>query len=178
MSDNHDMWRAAGIILLLVSQDLGRPFHHRLQEFTIRPPAGWIVTKPDPPAFIEFAPVDKPTLPCGLEVKHLHTGNPTPQRRFVAEAKPVFKLRFKDAVFQEEKELTINGRPAYRIVFSHGDRLEVKTVIPRSNLEFYLIDAWMGKDDAAKYRPAVEAAMASFEVVPMPLTSEERTVRA
>ena len=140
----------------------------------MRPPADWLPAKPNPPAVIAFAPIDRTDSPAGLEVKHLHTGNPTPLKRFVEEAKPVFQQNYKGADFLEEKELTIGGRPAYRIVFAHGKRLEIKTVIPRSNLEFYLVDAWLEKDDAPKLRPVLEASVASFRIVPRRLTAEER----
>jgi hypothetical protein len=74
----------------------------------------------------------------------------------------------------EEKDLTLAGKSAYRIVFSHSDLIFLKTVVHRSNLEYYLLDAAYPPSQAEKVRPLVEASIASFEIVPAPLSAEER----
>jgi hypothetical protein len=47
-------------------------------------------------------------------------------------------------------------------------------VLHRSNIEFYLFDAIYPAEQADKLRPLVEASLATFEIVPMPMSGEEK----
>ena len=171
------MWRAWGTALLLLSQDLDRAYYDSSHGFEIRPPDGWD-RKPGQGALLAyFRPREELKIACVLEVKYLRTTNPTPLKSFATQAKVHIRQKDKDVVLKEEGELKINGRNAYRFVFKHGDRIDVKTIIPRSNLEFYLIDGTMALVDAPRFRPSIEASVASFLLSAPPLSeSEEKAV--
>ncbi len=170
------MWRAWGTFLLVFSssQELDPPFTLAEHEFSIRPPKGWVGRKAQGAFFLRFQPPEELANPCRVEVAHLtRTGNPKPLPSFIKEAKEQLAKDFKGLQLTEEKEMTIGRKPAFRLVFTHAETLHVKTVVHRTNLEWYLVDGRMGRADAAQHRAAVEASIASFEVVPQPLSIEE-----
>jgi hypothetical protein len=170
------MWRELGILVLALSlpQDLDRPFTHEEHEFSIRPPKGWVRGGGQGAFFLRFQPTEELKSPCLIEVAHLpRNTNPTPLASFIRQVKDQLAKDYKGHQILEEKEMTIAGKPAFRLVLSHGDALHVKTVVHRTNLEWYLVDGRMGQADAAKFRPAVEASAASFEIRPRALSVEE-----
>jgi hypothetical protein len=172
------MWRAWGITLLALfpAQDLGPAYSSDLHEMRIRPPAGWLKREGQGNFIARFqAPGESKDKPSThLTLAHLsYSATPTPLRSFVAQAKEHIAKEYKDSKITEEKELAIGGRPAYRIVFTFQDTLQVKHVIPRTNLECYLVDGQTTIAEAEKTRPLIEASAASFEIVPMTPTPEE-----
>jgi hypothetical protein len=173
------MWRAWGTFLLLISsQDLDRPFVSEDHEMTLRPPAGWARRAGQGPFVVRFTAPDEVKPPCDLTVTHLvHTTNPTPLRTFVQTAKEHIAKEFKGSKVTEEKELKLGGRAAYRIVFTFEGTIQVKTVVHRTNLEWYLLDASIPEPLAPKLRPLAEASIATFELAPAPLSVEERAAR-
>ena len=167
------MWRLGGILLLALSQEAGQPYANETHEFSIQPPAGWLRRPVGQPHEVKFVPPEELKTPCRLLVTHFHTSNPTPLKGFVAQSKIFITREFKGAVVTDEKELSIGGRPAYRQVYSIGEELYVKTVILRSNIEYYFVDLILAQADAAKYRPVAEAAVDSFRIVPVKVKPEE-----
>jgi hypothetical protein len=110
----------------------------------------------------------------GLRLSHLHyRATPTPLESFVKQAKSHIEREFKGAKIVEEKNLTISGRKAFRLVFEFENTVQIKTVVPRTHLEGYLLDASFLKSDEEKFRKIAEASIETFKVVPTPLTGEE-----
>lgn len=182
------MWRAWGIFLLILPQDLGPPFASDDHEMTIRPPAGWarrigsgpFIARFTPPE-AEPAPTDgeKKVPPWGLELKHLHyRSNPTPLEGFVKQAKAHIEREFKGSKLVEEKAVRVGGRAAHRIVFEFEGTIQVKTVVPRTHLECYLLDISLLKADEARLRKVAEASIETFQIVPAPLSGEESAADA
>lgn len=165
------MWRAWGIVLLALSQD--PPYSNEDHEFSFRPPADWARKIAVSPEVVKFVPNSaKPA--AQIVVTHYHSPNPTPLASFVAQGKGHIAEKFKGAAITEEKPQTIGGRPAHRIVFTHGDYLHLKTILFRSNLEYYLLDAQIVQAEAPQYRAVAEQSLATFEIAPRPLSSDER----
>jgi len=119
-------------------------------------------------------------LPVASEllVTHLISSNPTPLENFKKQARDNIKEKYAGSQILEEKDLTLAGKPAYRVVFSHADLIFLKTVVHRSNLEYYLLDATYPASQAEKVRPLVEASIASLEIVPSPLSAEDRVAES
>lgn len=177
------MWRAWGITLFILSQDLGPPFKSEDHEMTIRPPAGWTRRLGSGPFIARFTPADveqqsaegdKKVPPWGITLSHLnYRSNPTPLEGFVKQAKAHIEREFKGSKMLEEKALKIDGRPAYRIVFEFDNTIQIKTVVPRTHLESYLLDASFLKSDEARFRKVTEASIESFQIVPTVLSGDE-----
>jgi hypothetical protein len=166
------MWRAGGFLLILLAQDLGPAHVDEDHKFSVRPPAEW-VRKGTAPGAVSFAPPEKVAALTYFNATHYLASNPTPLASFVKQAKDFIKEKFQGVQSSEEKELRVAGRPAFRLAFTQGDVLQVKTIVLRTNREYYLLDAQMAVSEAGKYRGAVEAAMASLELRPMKFTDEE-----
>ena len=146
---------------------------------SLRPPSGWARRMGQGPFVVRFTAPNEVKPPCDLTVTHLvHSTNPTPLQTFVKTAKDHIAKEFKGSKIVEEKEFTIAGRPAYRIVFAFEGTLQVKSVVHRTNLEWYLLDASIPNALAASLRPVAEASVASFELAPPPLSAEERAAHA
>jgi hypothetical protein len=177
------MWRAWGILLLLPRQDLGPPFTSEAHEMSLRPPTGWTGRAGAGPFIARFTPAEleatpadgeKRVPPWGLTLSHLHyRTTPTPLESFVKQAKSHVEREFKGAKILEEKNLVISGRKAYRLVFEFENTVQLKTVVPRTHLEGYLLDASFLKSDESRFRKIAEASIESFKVVPVPLSGEE-----
>ena len=152
------------------------------------PPRGWVRREGTRPFIVKFIPGEalrsaaesEGALPSwGLVLSHLYyPSNPTPLQAFVRQAKEHIGREFKSSKMLEEEELTIGGRPGYRMVFTHEGNLYLKTVVPRTNLECYLLDASMPQREASELRPVVESSIASFRMVPLSLGPEERAAEA
>jgi hypothetical protein len=168
------MWRAWGIFLLAVSQDLGNRTTSPDHEFAFRPPAGWNRHLGMGPTLAKYVQPGDLKNPTEYLVTHLHSSNPTPIESFKKQAKDNIKEKYAGSKILEEKDLSIAGRKAFRVVFQHNDVIHLKTVIHRSNIEFYLLDAVMPQDQAPKVQPLIEASIASFEIIPLPLSTEEK----
>jgi hypothetical protein len=169
------MWRAWGITLLLLSpQDLGPRVVAPDHEFAFCPPSGWIRHVGAGPTLVKYTQPGDLKLPAELLVTHLHSSNPTPLLGFRTQAKDNIKEKYPGSKVLEEKELKVAGREAFRIVFSHNDFILFKTVVHRTNLEYYLLDAVYPPDQAEKIRPVVESSIATFEINPLPMSAEER----
>lgn len=108
-----------------------------------------------------------------IQVVHLITTNPTPLKNFQEQAKAHVAERFKGAVIHEEKPVTLAGRPAFRLAFTHEKTLFIKTAVQRTHLEYYLVDIVLPDGDAGGQRAAAEAAVATFRIVPVGLNAEE-----
>jgi len=173
------MWRAWGIAVLLLSpQDLGVRAVAPEHEIALRPPAGWVRYAGTGPTVVKFRqPGDLPVA-SELLVSHLTSSNPTPLDHFRTQARENIKEKYQGSKILEEKDLTLAGKNAFRIVFSHGDLIFLKTVLHRSNLEYYLLDAAYPPSQADKVRPVIEASIASVEIVPTALSSEERVAES
>jgi hypothetical protein len=78
----------------------------------------------------------------------------------------------------DEKDLTIGGRPAYRVSYLNDGTIFFKTCIHRSHIELYMLDAAYPEDQSAKLRPLIEASIATFEIVRQPLSDEEKLLDA
>jgi hypothetical protein len=175
------MWRAWGILLLLPRQDLGPPFTSEAHEVSIRPPLGW--TAVAGPGIVRFTPTELRTPPAngesvqppwGLTLSHLyHRTNPTPLENIVKQAKSHIDREYKGSKNLEEKVFQVSGHKAYRLVFDFENTVQIKTVVLRSHLEAYILDAAFLKSDEAKYRKIAEASIETFKIVPVPLSGEE-----
>jgi len=173
------MWRAWGIVLLLLSpQDLGIRAVAPDHEIALRPPLGWTRHIGQGPTVVKFRQPGELPVASELLVTHLTSSNPTPLENFKKQARENIKEKYAGSQILEEKDLTIAGKHAYRVVFSHADLIFLKTVVHRSNLEYYLLDAAYPPSQAEKVRPLVEASIASLEIVPSPLTAEERVAES
>lgn len=169
------MWRAWGIVLLLLSpQDLGVRMVAPEHEISLRPPSGWIRQIGMGSSVVKFRLPDGSEHAPELLVSHLTSSNPTPLETFRRQARENIKEKYAGSKILDEQDLKIGGKPAYRVVFSSGDMMFLKTVVHRSNLEYYLLDAAYPATTADKIRPLVEASIATFELVPTELSSEER----
>jgi len=173
------MWRAWGIILLALSpQDLGSRVTAPDHEFAIRPPAGWVRYLGMGPVIAKWVQPGEPKTPVELIVTHLQSMIPTPLDNFKRQSHDILKEKAPGAKVVEEKDLVIGGKPAYRMVISHEGQIQFKTCIHRSNLEFYLVDATFPPEQSEKIRPVLEASVATFEILPQPLTAEEKLLDA
>lgn len=160
------MWRA-GILLFLVSQDFGPPFQSEEHEVFIRPPAGWIRREGRGPFVARFTAPEDVKPPVEITVSHLFQPfAPTPLASFVLQAKEYIGREYKGARIEEERPLALAGRPAYRIAFTFADTLQIKTIVQRTNVEWYLLDVSMPAQAASRYRALAEASLATFEVRP------------
>jgi hypothetical protein len=112
--------------------------------------------------------------PAEFIVSHLSSGNPTPMPSWKKQAAEYIEQNYKGAERVSDEEFVLAGRPAFRIVFKHDGRRHLKTVILRSPLEYYLLDASMPEGQAAEVQPLVEKAISTFEIVPTPMDAEER----
>jgi len=170
----HAMWRAWGIALWVFAQDPGAVFTESGHEFSIRPPAGWVVRAGHRPGVFRFLhPGSDRKADAEVQVAHLITPNPTPLKTFEIQAKEQILSGFKGAVIHEERSLPIDGRPAFRVRFTHDGTLHIKTAVHRTNLEYYLVDIFLPKQSIDAHRAAAEAAVESFRIVPAPLSPEE-----
>ena len=168
------MWRAWGIVLLVLSQDPAPAFDERDHEFRLRPPAGWLARPGMKPVVVRFLhPAGERKADAEIQVVHIITPNPTPLKSFEEQAKAHVAENFKGAVIHEEKRVTAAGRPAFRFSFTHEKTHFIKTAVHRTNLEYYLVDIVLPEGDAGKQRAAAEEAAASFQIVPSSLNGEE-----
>ncbi len=150
---------------------------------SLRPPLGWAGRGGGGPFIARFTPPgvealaaegDKKIPPWGLTLSHLYyRGSPTPLESFVKQAKAHIEREYKGSKILEEKPLSIGGRNGYRIVFDFENTVQLKTVVPRTNLECYLLDASFLKSDEPKYRKIAEASIETFKITPLTLTGEE-----
>ena len=147
-------------------------------EIAFRPPAGWLRYAGTGPTVVKLRQPGEQKSPAELLVTHLTSSNPTPLAVFKRQARENIAEKYAGAKILEEKDLTLAGRNSYRVVFSHGEQIFLKTVVHRSNLEYYLLDAAYPPDQADKLKPLVEASIASLEIVPAELSSEERAGEA
>ena len=111
-------------------------------------------------------------------MSHLTSSYPTPLENFRKQAKDNIKEKYEGSKILEEKDLTLAGKSAFRIVFSHGDLIYLKTILHRSNLEYYLLDAAFPPSQAEKVKPLVEASIATVEIVPTSLSAEDHVAEA
>ncbi len=173
------MWRAWGVVLLLLSpQDLGVRAVAPDHELAIRAPLGWTRHLGMGPTVVKFRQPGEGSVTSELLISHLTSSNPTPLENFRKQARENIKEKYEGSKILEEKDLTLAGRSAFRIVFSHGDLIYLKTILHRSNLEYYLLDAAFPPAQAEKVRPLVEASIATVEIVPSPLSAEERVAES
>lgn len=182
------MWRAWGILLLLQSQELGPHFQSEEHEMSLRPPAGWLRRIGSGPFIARFTPPDadpatadaeRKIPPWGLEIKHLHyRSNPTPLEGFIKQAKAHIEREYKGSKMVEEKPVRIAGRAGHRIVFEFENTIQIKTIVPRTHLECYLLDVSILKSDEAKLRRVAEASVETFQIVPASLSGEESAADA
>ncbi|HUR38978.1 MAG TPA: hypothetical protein VM222_05770 [Planctomycetota bacterium] len=173
------MWRAWGIVLLLLSpQDLGIRAVAPDHEIALRPPAGWTRYTGSGPTVVKFRQPGELPVAAELIVAHLTSSNPTPLETFKKQARDNIKEKYAGAQILEEKDLTLAGKHAYRLVFSHGELIFLKTVVHRSNVEYYLLDAAYPPTQAEKVRPVIEASIASLEIVPATLSPEDRVAES
>lgn len=126
------------------------------------------------PTLVKFTQPGELKNPAELLITHLHSNNPTPIESFKRQAKDNIKEKYPDSKILEEKDLQISGKQGFRIVFTHGEVVLFKNVIHRNNLEYYLLDGVYPPDLADRIRPVLEASIATFEIVPQPLSTEER----
>lgn len=193
------MWRAWGIVLLALSppyvdshvpfrfpsgigrellrlrtQDLGNRTTSPDHEFAFRPPAGWSRHLGAGPTLAKYVQPGELKSPAEFLITHLHSNNPTPIESFKKQAKDNIKEKYAGSKILEEKDLSIAGKKAFRIVFQHNDAIQLKTIVHRTNLEFYLLDAIFQPDQAPKVQPLIESSIATFEIIPMAMSSEER----
>ncbi|HLY72661.1 MAG TPA: hypothetical protein VKU80_00965 [Planctomycetota bacterium] len=173
------MWRAWGIALLLLSpQDLGVRITAPEHEIAFRPPSGWVRHIGLGSTVAKFRQPGEMQTPAELLVSHLSSSNPTPLEVFKRQARENIKEKYAGSKILEEKDLKLGGKAAYRIVFSHADLVYLKTVVHRSNLEYYMLDASFPPDQADKLKPLVEASISTFEIVPAELTLDERAAES
>jgi hypothetical protein len=169
------MWRAWGIILLALSpQDLGSRVTAPDHEFAFRPPAGWLRYTGMAQVIAKWVQPGDVKPPAEIVVTHLQSMTPTPLDNFKKQSREVLKEKVPGAKVLEEKDLTLAGKPAYRMVYSNEGLIQFKTCIHRNNLEYYLVDATFPPDQSDKVRPVIEASIATFEIIPLPLSAEER----
>jgi hypothetical protein len=169
------MWRAWGITLLLLSaQDLGSRVTAPDHEFAFRPPSGWVRHVGAGPTLVKFTQPGDLKLPAELMITHLHSSNPTPLESFRRQAKDNIKEKYPGSKILEEKDLSVAGKQSFRIIFTHNEFVLFKTVVHRTNLEYYLLDAIYPPDQAEKLRPVVESSIATFEINPLPMSAEEK----
>jgi hypothetical protein len=173
------MWRAWGIALLVLSQDLAVPVTFDDHEFSFRPPAGWSARPARAPSIAKFFR----TSPDGKSdadvlVTHILTSNPTPLAGWQEQAKENFKTNYPEGKILEDKLLEVNGRPAHLLSWTDKGVQRFKLGIFRTNLEYYAVDASYPDADAAKIRPLLDASAASLRIHPAPMKAEERLAHA
>jgi hypothetical protein len=139
-----------------------------------RPPAGWIRHVGSGPALVKYTQPGEAKVPAELLITHLNSSNPTPLESFKRQARENMKEKHPTAKILEEKDLSVAGKQAFRLVFSENDVVACKTVVHRTNLEYYLLDAVFPPEQADKLRPLIETSVATLEIVPLPLNAEER----
>jgi hypothetical protein len=172
------MWRAWGIALLVLSQDLAPPVQIDEHEFSIRPPAGWVGRPARSPSVVKFLrPAEGGKSDADLLVTHLISGNPTPLSGWQSQAKDHVKEHYPEAKLLEDRNLEIGGRPAHLLSWSNKGLVHLKMGILRTNLEWYAVDASMPEAATASIRPLVDASAASFRIVPQPMTADERAAQ-
>jgi hypothetical protein len=173
------MWRAWGITLLFLSrQDLGPRVNSPDHEFALRPPAGWILHRGAGPTLAKFTEAGDLKTPAEMLITHLYSSNPTPLESFKKQAKENIAEKYPGSKILEEKDVTIGGKAGFRVVFTHNEGILFKTVVHRTNLEYYLLDAAYPPEEAGRIRPLIEASLNTFEIVPLPMSSEDRAIDA
>jgi hypothetical protein len=169
------MWRAWGTLLLLLSQDLGPPVEREDHEFSFRPPAGWEVRPGQAPTVLRWHHAGAAGKVDGeLLLTHLRSSNPTPLPGLREQAKEHFKERFPESKLVEDAAAEVGGRSAHRLAWTNKGLLHLKVAVRRSNLEWYILDGILEEGAAAKLRPVVDAAAATFKIVPAPLSADEK----
>jgi hypothetical protein len=169
------MWRAWGITLLLLSpQELGTRARAPEHEIALRPPSGWIRHPGAGPIVARFTQPGEFQNPPEFTITHLFSSNPTPLEAFKRQAREGIKEKYVGSKILEEKDLQIAGKGAYRIVFESAGIVYLKTVVHRTNIEYYLLDGAYPTELAAQVKPVLEASIATLEIVPTDLSSEER----
>jgi hypothetical protein len=126
------------------------------------------------PTLVRYSQPGEGDAPAEFLITHLFTSNPTMMDSFKIQAKDNLKEKYPGSKILEEKDLTIAAKSAFRVTFEFKDKLISKTVVHRSNLEFFLFDAIYPLDQAQKLRPLIEGSLATFEIIPMPLSSDEK----
>ncbi|MBI3857331.1 MAG: hypothetical protein HY293_16715 [Planctomycetes bacterium] len=126
------------------------------------------------PTVAKFTEPGELKTPAELMLTHLYSGNPTPIENWKRQAKDSIQDRYPGSKILEEKDLTVAGKKAYRLMFVVNDIVQLKTVIHRTNLEYFLLDAAFPQDRTDKIRPLIEASVATFEIVPLPLSEDEK----
>jgi hypothetical protein len=173
------MWRAWGIVLLLLSpQDLAPRIVSPDHEFAFQPPMGWVRHVAPGPMLVKFTQPGELKSPAEFTVTHLHLPTPSPLESFKRQTKEVLKEKFPTAKMMDEKDLTIGGRPAYRVSYLNDGIIYFKTCIHRSHIELYMLDAAYPEDQSAKLRPLIESSIATFEIIRQPLSDEEKVLDA
>src|SRR4026207_2035518 len=133
------MWRAWGIILLALSpQDLGSRVTAPDHEFAIRPPAGWVRYTGMAQVVAKWVQPGDQKSPAEIVITHLQSMIPTPLENFKKQSREIIKEKVPGAKILEEKDLTLGGRPAYRMVYSNEGLVQFKTCIHRKHPEVYL----------------------------------------
>jgi hypothetical protein len=169
------VWRAGGIAVLLVfQQDLGPRASSQEHELAIRPPAGWSRRPGNGPVVVRYFQPGDAKHPADLTVSHMSSGNPTPVPSWKKQARDYIADKYKGSTILEEKDLELAGKPGFRIVFTHDGIRHLKTVVLRSNLEYYLLDGSMEDAQAAQIQPLLERSIGSFEIVPRPDSEDEK----
>ncbi len=168
------MWRAWGILLALLAQDPVPPYSDADNEFSLRPPSGWTGRECVPPTVVKFGPAGKP---AEISVIHHHSPNPTPLKSYVEQEEKRIAAKFEGAA-ADKKEFTLSGRPAAQFSFMSKELIHLETLVCRTNIEYYILNAVYPASEAAAVRPAVDEAIASFRIVPAPLTADERAAEA
>src|SRR5262245_50916485 len=118
------MWRAWGIILLSLSpQDLGPRVAAPDHEFAIRPPAGWVRHLGSGVILAKFIQPGDLKTTAELTIAHLQSLIPTPLEGFKRDTKDRLKEKLPGAKVLEEKDVSIAGKQAYRVVYSNNDQI-------------------------------------------------------
>lgn len=173
------MWRAWGILLLALSpQDLAPRVVSPDHEFALRPPLGWVRHVGAGPILVKFSQPGDLKSPAEFTLTHLQLPTPNPLASFKRQTKEVLKEKFPTAKLLDEKDLTIAGRPAYRVSYLSDGAIFFKTCVHRSNVELYMLDAAFPEDQADKLRPLIEASVGTFEILRQPLSDEEKLLDA
>ena len=161
--------------LLVLSQDLAPPVVLEDHEVAFRPPVGWTPRPVRPPSLVKF--VRPPAEGKGnVEIlfSHVDGASPTPMATWTVQSAANVKESQPEAKILEEKKLEVNGRPAHLLSWSEKGVQRFKLGILRTNLEWYVVDAFFPEGEAAAVRPLLDASAASLRILPKPLSPEER----
>jgi hypothetical protein len=161
------------MLALQVNDDLGDVKTIEEFDFSIRAPAGWKPQRLLPPSLIKFVGPDG----ADIALRHVEGMWPVLLSSFLDDLKPHFEKEMPGYKIATDEEVRV-GAYGGRLVAVEGrhkdgkDVTLVKSIVPRSLREFFMVDGSCDPKDAAKVTTLVRKMLGSL-TIGLPLTRQE-----